>query len=59
MSNNLLQIGDWAKKVLLNKEVIAVDQDPMGVIVTISELQLDILQGREVFADNKRQVWAR
>lgn len=31
MSNDLRTIDDWAKEILLNKEVIAVDQDPLGL----------------------------
>ena len=31
MSNDLRDIDDWAKEILLNKEVIAVDQDPLGI----------------------------
>jgi len=30
MSNDLRNITDWAKQILLNKEVIAVNQDPLG-----------------------------
>jgi hypothetical protein len=30
MSNDLRNVSDWAREILLNKEVIAVDQDPLG-----------------------------
>lgn len=31
MSNDLRTVAKWAKKILLNKEVIRVSQDPLGV----------------------------
>jgi alpha-N-acetylgalactosaminidase len=48
MSNDLRNISTWAKEVLTNKEVIAVDQDKLGK------------QGRRVTeAGNDAAVWVR
>jgi alpha-N-acetylgalactosaminidase len=48
MSNDLRKVPDWAREILLNKEIIAVDQDPMGV------------QGKRITAwGNDATVWAR
>lgn len=32
MSNDLQTIADRYKKILLNKDVIAIDQDPLGIM---------------------------
>jgi len=48
MSNDLRNITDWAKEILLNKEVIAVNQDKLGR-----------QGGRVVGSAGKSQVWHR
>ncbi|KAK8813070.1 hypothetical protein WA158_002662 [Blastocystis sp. Blastoise] len=48
MTNDLRDIDDWAREILLNKEVIAIDQDILGK------------QGyRLTEKDNDQQVWVR
>ena len=48
MTNDLRNITAWAKEILVNKEVIAVDQDPLGI------------QGYRVTdSENDAQVWVR
>lgn len=47
MSNDLRTISSDALKILLNKEVIAVDQDPLGI------------QGKRVWAQDDLEVWSR
>ncbi|XP_065837256.1 alpha-N-acetylgalactosaminidase-like [Oscarella lobularis] len=47
MSNDLRNITDWAKEILLNKEVIAVNQDPLG------------MQGLRVLKQNDFEVWRK
>lgn len=47
MSNDLRNISQDAKLILLNKEVIAVDQDPLG------------MQGRRYVKQGDSEVWAR
>lgn len=49
MSNDLRNIQQWQKDILMNQEVIAVDQDPMGK------------QGRRVYQDEKKHIeyWIR
>ncbi|OHS96885.1 hypothetical protein TRFO_01973 [Tritrichomonas foetus] len=48
MSNDLRNIDDWAKEILLNKEIIAVDQDKLGI------------QGRRISKlEEQGQVWVR
>lgn len=48
MSNDLREIEDWAKEILQNKEVIAVDQDVLGI------------QGfRLTDKDEDKQIWYR
>ncbi|OHS95043.1 hypothetical protein TRFO_38776 [Tritrichomonas foetus] len=47
MSNDLRQLEDWAKEILQNKEVIEVDQDPLGI------------QGFRLTENIDKQVWYR
>ncbi|KAK8812474.1 hypothetical protein WA158_007708 [Blastocystis sp. Blastoise] len=47
MTNNIRNITSWAKEILLNKEVIAIDQDPLGQ------------QGYRLTGDIAAQVWIR
>ena len=55
MSNDLRNIAPWAKEILLNEEIIAVNQDKLGI------------QGRRVFHGTRRaprlkqftEVWVR
>lgn len=47
MSNDLRNISKEAKDILLNREVIAVDQDKLGKM------------GRRVFAEKDVEVWSR
>lgn len=49
MSNDLRTIQQWQKDILMNQEVIAVDQDPLGK------------QGRRVYQDEKKhyEYWTR
>jgi len=47
MSNDLRTITDNFRQILLNKEIIAVDQDPMG------------RQGKRVSNINDKQIWVR
>ncbi|XP_077518806.1 alpha-galactosidase A-like [Amblyomma americanum] len=47
MSNDLRDIPEESKELLLNKYIIAVDQDPLG------------LMGRRVYKANNLDVWAR
>ncbi|KAK8803329.1 hypothetical protein WA158_001023 [Blastocystis sp. Blastoise] len=48
MSNDLRNIDDWARELLINKEVIAIDQDPLGK------------QGRRLCdTETLNQVWIR
>jgi len=45
--NDLANMTPEIQEILTNKEVIAVDQDPLG------------LEGRRVHKDGDREVWAR
>ncbi len=45
--NDVRNLSDDTKAILLNKDVIAVDQDPMGV------------EGNRISKDGDREVWAR
>lgn len=45
--NDLSSMSKETRAILMNKDVIAVDQDPLGV------------QGQRVFKDGDREVWAR
>lgn len=45
--NDLTAMSDATKTILLNKEVIAVDQDPLGV------------QASRVYKDGDAEIWAR
>ena len=45
--NDIAHMDDKTKSILLNKEVIAVDQDRLGV------------QGRRAWKDGNREVWAK
>ena len=45
--NDLRAMSAATKEILMNKEVIAVDQDPLGI------------QGHKVWADGDFEVWAR
>lgn len=47
MSNDLRHIADESKDLLLNKYIIAVNQDPLG------------LMGRRIRKDNYLDIWAR
>lgn len=47
MSNDLRNISDEAKQLLLNKYIIRVDQDPLGVMAT------------KVWEFNKLQLWVK
>jgi hypothetical protein len=47
MSNDLRDIGDEFKEILLNPHVIAVDQNPLGIM------------GKRVIAKGKTEVWHR
>ncbi|XP_011684091.1 alpha-N-acetylgalactosaminidase [Strongylocentrotus purpuratus] len=48
MSNDLRTLAPWAKEILQNKEVIAVNQDPLGIM------------GKRVFTTAaKIEVWAK
>jgi alpha-N-acetylgalactosaminidase len=48
MSNDLRNVSDWAREILFNKEIIAVDQDPLGT------------QGQRITPwGNDATVWAR
>lgn len=45
--NDIAHMDESTRSILLNKEVIAVDQDPLGV------------QGRRVWKDGDREVWVK
>ncbi len=45
--NDVAHMDESTRSILLNKEVIAVDQDPLGV------------QGHRVWKDGDREVWAK
>lgn len=45
--NDLTNMSKQTHAILTNKEVIAIDQDPLGV------------QGSRIFKDGEREVWAR
>ncbi|XP_037277051.2 alpha-N-acetylgalactosaminidase isoform X2 [Rhipicephalus microplus] len=47
MSNDLRKIPEAAKKLLQHKEIIAINQDPLGI------------QGKRVFMDKDVSVWLR
>eukprot|EP00111_Clytia_hemisphaerica_P014930 TCONS_00043973-protein len=47
MSADLSSMKDWQKDILLNTEVIAVNQDPMGKM------------GRRFYKQNNQQNWVR
>jgi len=47
MSNDLRTISQEALSILLNQEVIAVNQDPLGI------------QGKRIYNKNDMQIWAR
>eukprot|EP01136_Pigoraptor_vietnamica_P042485 Opistho-1_new@16729 len=47
MSNDLRNISTWARDILLNKEVIAVNQDPLGI------------QGRRTCVNGTVETWVR
>jgi len=49
LSSDLRNLPDWAEQIILNKEIIAIDQDPLG------------MQARRVYVDNVwgPQVWYR
>ncbi|KAK8794761.1 hypothetical protein WA158_003278 [Blastocystis sp. Blastoise] len=47
MTNDLRNITSWAKEILLNKEVIAVDQDPLGI------------SGYRIGEAKNEEVWVR
>lgn len=47
MGNDLRNVSDAAKAVLLNEEVIAIDQDPLGMM------------GLRITPKNSTEVWAR
>lgn len=34
MSNDLRELPEWARKILTNKEIILIDQDPLGKVAT-------------------------
>jgi alpha-galactosidase len=45
--NDVARMDETTRSILLNKEVIAVDQDPLGV------------QGRRVWKDGDNEVWVK
>ena len=45
--NDIARMDESTRSILLNKEVIAIDQDPLGV------------QGRRVWKDGNREVWVK
>ena len=45
--NDIAEMDDATRAILLNKEVIAVDQDPLGI------------QGRRVWKDGDRELWVK
>jgi alpha-galactosidase len=45
--NDVANLDEATRSILLNREVIAVDQDPLGV------------QGRRVWKDGNREVWTK
>ena len=45
--NDIANMDEATRSILLNKEVIAVDQDPLGV------------QGRRVAKDGDREIWVK
>ena len=45
--NDLSAMDEATKRILLNREVIAINQDPLGV------------QGRRVSQDGDREVWVK
>lgn len=45
--NDIANMDEATRSILLNKEVIAVDQDPLGI------------QGRRVWKDGDREVWVK
>eukprot|EP00759_Apiculatamorpha_spiralis_P045195 PhF_6_TR42097/c0_g1_i2/m.63543/K01204/NAGA; alpha-N-acetylgalactosaminidase len=47
MGNDLRQIKQWQKDILLNTEIIAVNQDPLGI------------QGRRITPKQDQEVWSR
>ncbi|XP_002733825.2 alpha-N-acetylgalactosaminidase-like [Saccoglossus kowalevskii] len=47
MSNDLRSVSDEAKEILLNKEIIAVNQDALGVM------------GRQVYKTGAMEVWTK
>jgi len=47
MSNDLTNISDWAREILLNREVIAVNQDPLGI------------QGTRISKTSDEQIWKK
>lgn len=49
LGNDVFHMPDYAKKIIMNKEVIAVDQDPLGI-------QGDVVKESE---DGNLQVWAK
>jgi len=53
MSNDLSTVSDGSKKILLNKEIIAVDQDPMGKQGTL------VWEGDGDYDAGAYRVWAR
>ncbi|XP_031564499.1 alpha-N-acetylgalactosaminidase-like isoform X2 [Actinia tenebrosa] len=47
ISADLRTIASWAKEILLNREVIAVNQDKLGI------------QGRQLTKSNNEEIWAK
>lgn len=47
ISADLEHMKDWQKAILLNEDIIAVDQDPLGKM------------GRRVYKDNNQQTWVK
>lgn len=47
MSNDLRSLPDWAEEILKNKEIISVDQDPLGIM------------GQRILNKTVMQVWTK
>jgi len=47
MSNDLTNMADWQREILLNKEVISVNQDPLGI------------QGTRISKTDEEQIWKK